>query len=59
LVFESNRKRKEEIKDEDVRKEVEKVKKRVEALERKLIGEHELLSYSLFLYDFGQIHAAV
>jgi UDP-N-acetyl-D-mannosaminuronate dehydrogenase len=36
LILKSNEKRKEEIKDESVRKEVEKVKMRVEALEREL-----------------------
>lgn len=36
LILESNEKRKEEIKDEDVTREVEKVKKRVEALEKYL-----------------------
>lgn len=34
LVLDSNEKRKEEIKDEDVRREVEKVRKRAEALEK-------------------------
>ncbi len=34
LILESNEKRKEEVKDEGVRGEVEKIKKRVEALER-------------------------
>lgn len=34
LILESNEKRKEEIKDEDIRMEVEKVKKRVKALEK-------------------------
>jgi len=34
LILESNEKRKEEIKDEDVRNEVKKVRKRVEALEK-------------------------
>jgi len=34
LILDSNEKRKEEIKDEDVRKEVEKVRKRAEALEK-------------------------
>lgn len=34
LILESNEKRKEEIKDEEVRREVEKVRKRVEALEK-------------------------
>jgi len=37
LILESNEKRKEEIKDEDVRREVEKVRRRVKALERELI----------------------
>ena len=37
LILESNEKRKEEIEDEDVRMEVEKIKKRVEALERELM----------------------
>ena len=35
LILESNEKRKEEIKDQDVRREVEKVRKRVQALERR------------------------
>jgi hypothetical protein len=34
LILESNEKRKEEIKDEGVRREVKKIKKRVEALEK-------------------------
>jgi len=34
LILGSNEKRKEEIEDEDVRREVEKIKKRVEALEK-------------------------
>jgi len=34
LILKSNEKRKEEIKDESVSREVEKVRKRVEALER-------------------------
>jgi UDP-N-acetyl-D-mannosaminuronate dehydrogenase len=37
LILESNEKRKEEVKDESIKKEVEKVRKRVEALERELI----------------------
>jgi len=37
LILKSNEKRKEEIKDESVRSEVEKVKKRVEALEKESI----------------------
>jgi len=37
LILKSNEKRKEEIKDERVRSEVEKVKKRVEALEKELM----------------------
>ena len=40
LILESNEKRKEEIKDREIRSEVEKIKKRVEALER-LIGTHK------------------
>jgi len=36
LILESNEKRKEEIKDEDVRREAEKVRKRVGVLEREL-----------------------
>jgi len=38
LILESNEKRKEEIKDEGVRREAKKVKQRVEALEKELIG---------------------
>jgi hypothetical protein len=37
LILKSNEKRKEEIKDEDVRREVENVRKRVDALEKELI----------------------
>ncbi|MCK4481926.1 hypothetical protein KAU55_01775, partial [Candidatus Bathyarchaeota archaeon] len=37
LILESNEKRKEEIKDEDVRREVDKVKKRVQELEKWLV----------------------
>ena len=37
LILESNEKRKEEVKDEDVRSDVEKVKKRVKALEKELV----------------------
>ncbi|MCK4482418.1 GDP-mannose dehydrogenase [Candidatus Bathyarchaeota archaeon] len=37
LILESNEKRKEEIKDEDVRRELEKIKEKVEALERELM----------------------
>jgi UDP-N-acetyl-D-mannosaminuronate dehydrogenase len=37
LILKSNEKRKEELKDKDIRKEVEKVSKRVEALEKELI----------------------
>lgn len=37
LILESNEKRKKEIKDEDVRREVEKIRKRVEALEKELV----------------------
>ncbi|MCJ7634139.1 hypothetical protein MUP77_17345, partial [Candidatus Bathyarchaeota archaeon] len=37
LILKSNDKRKEEVKDESIRSEVEKVKKRVEALEKELI----------------------
>jgi len=37
LILESNEKRKEEVKDERVRREVEKIKERVEALERELM----------------------
>lgn len=36
LILDSNEKRKEEVKDEGIEKEVEKVKKRVETLEKKL-----------------------
>jgi UDP-N-acetyl-D-mannosaminuronate dehydrogenase len=39
LILESNEKRKKEIKDEDIKSEVEKVRKRVQALGR-LIGTH-------------------
>ena len=35
LILESNEERKEEIKDENGRRQVEKIKKRVEALERR------------------------
>lgn len=35
LILESNEKRKEEIKDEDVKREVEKIRKRVEVLEKR------------------------
>jgi len=34
LILESNKKRKEEVKDGDVRREVEKIRKRMEALEK-------------------------
>jgi len=37
LILESNEKRREEVKDERVRREVEKIKERVEALERELM----------------------
>ena len=37
--MESNEKRKEEIKDEDVRREVEKIKKRMKALEKELFNK--------------------
>jgi len=37
LILESNEKRKEEIRDEDVRKEVDKVRRRVEVLEKEFI----------------------
>ena len=37
LILESNEKRREEVKDEWVRREVEKIKERVEALERELM----------------------
>jgi len=37
--LESNEKRKEEIKDEDVRREVEKIKKRMKALEKELFNK--------------------
>ena len=40
LILESNEKRKEEMKDEDIKSEVEKIRKRVEALER-LITTHK------------------
>jgi UDP-N-acetyl-D-mannosaminuronate dehydrogenase len=43
LILKSNEKRKEEIKDETVRLEVEKVKKRVQALEKELIGNFRML----------------
>lgn len=43
LILGSNEKRKDEIKDEEVRREVEKVRKRVKALEKELIRrEHQL-----------------
>jgi len=41
LILESNEKRKEEVKDESIKKEVEKVRKRVEALERELIKKQK------------------
>lgn len=37
LILESNKRRKEDIRDEDVRREVEEVKRRVGALERELM----------------------
>ena len=37
MILESNEKRKEEVKDEGVRREVEKIKGRMEALERELM----------------------
>jgi hypothetical protein len=37
LILKSNEKRKEEIKDKSVKKEVEKVSKRAEALEKELM----------------------
>ena len=37
LILESNEKRKEEIENDNVRREVEKVRKRVEALERSFV----------------------
>jgi UDP-N-acetyl-D-mannosaminuronate dehydrogenase len=37
MILDSNERRKEEIKDENVRREAEKIKKRAEALEKKLI----------------------
>jgi len=37
LILESNEKRKEEIKDENIRKDVEKIKERVEKLEKELL----------------------
>jgi len=39
LILKSNEKRKEEIKDRGVQKEVEKVSKRAEALERELMNK--------------------
>jgi len=43
LILGSNEKRKDEIKDEEVRREVEKIRKRVKALEKELIRrEHQL-----------------
>jgi len=44
LILESNEKRKEEIKDEDVRREVDKVKKRVEELEKWLVQNVHIAS---------------
>jgi UDP-N-acetyl-D-mannosaminuronate dehydrogenase len=41
LILESNEKRKAEVKNEAVRVEVEKVKKRAEALQRELMEKHE------------------
>jgi UDP-N-acetyl-D-mannosaminuronate dehydrogenase len=38
LILESNKRRKEEIRDEDVRREIEEIKRRVGALERELIA---------------------
>jgi len=37
LILKSNEKRKKEIEDENIRNEVEKIKKRVEALEKELL----------------------
>ena len=44
LILESNEKRKEEIKDEDVRREVDKVKKRVEELKKWLVQNVHIAS---------------
>lgn len=44
LILESNEKRKEEIKDEDVRREVDKVKKRAEELEKWLVKNVHIAS---------------
>ncbi|MGZ4851027.1 MAG: GDP-mannose dehydrogenase [Candidatus Bathyarchaeia archaeon] len=41
LILKSNEKRKQEIKDKSVQKEVEKVSKRAEALEKELMGKQE------------------
>lgn len=46
LILESNEKRKEEIRDEGVRGEVEKVRKRAEALQRKLMKKIGVDNYS-------------
>jgi len=40
LILRSNEKRKEEIRDVNVKREVEKVKKRVEILEKELLEKH-------------------
>lgn len=46
LIIKSNEKRKEEIRDEDVREEVEKVRKRAEALQKKLMKKIGVDNYS-------------
>jgi len=46
LILESNEKRKEEIRDGGVRGEVEKVRKRAEALQKKLMKKIGVDNYS-------------
>jgi len=54
LILESNEKRKEEVKDEDVWSGVDKIRKRVKALEKELVEGAQ--SYRLaYPYGFGQI----
>lgn len=45
LILKSNEKRKEEIKDEDIKSEVEKIRKRVKALERLIIKHRPNLTH--------------
>jgi len=46
LILESNEKRKEEVKDDRARKEVEKVRERAEALQKKLMKKSGVDNYS-------------